>query len=278
MRAGRGIGPFFGIFVIILFGFSLAHTLMFRSQLEGFQSVSMSSITLLRSLLGDFDLVELERAAPVMGPLLFLLFVVLACFVVLNMLIAVISDAYIACQEEMGENDGDVNILREMWEYIVELLGPLPCIGPWIKRLKEAADKLEAKLNEMVMGDGDGDEAGNQNGDESDSRTGSSIEVGRIGGIEEQILEQISQLKNQLQNIDQRLNAHEMPIVSSVADAANPKGMPPNTPKPKLKPEHGVATSTTDVVATPETATVPATNIRAPKYHEPDPSFTSHLD
>ena len=55
------------LYCIICVYFLLVNAL--SSQLEGFQSVSMSSITLLRSLLGDFDLVELERAAPVMGPL-----------------------------------------------------------------------------------------------------------------------------------------------------------------------------------------------------------------
>jgi hypothetical protein len=56
----------------------------------------------MRSLLGDFDFKELEDAHFVMGPVFFLIFVGLAVFVVLNMLIAIISDAYETCREEVG--------------------------------------------------------------------------------------------------------------------------------------------------------------------------------
>jgi hypothetical protein len=73
--------------------------------------------SLLRSLLGDFDFDELQEGHSYMGPILFCLFVVLAVFVVLNMLIAIISDAYQESQEQYA-HDEPIHVLTEMGKYI----------------------------------------------------------------------------------------------------------------------------------------------------------------
>ena len=68
--------------------------MIFHSRLDSFRTIGQTVYTLIRSLLGDFEFEELQEAHGYMGPLLFVIFVVLAVFVVLNMLIAIISDAY----------------------------------------------------------------------------------------------------------------------------------------------------------------------------------------
>jgi hypothetical protein len=69
--------------------------MIFQGRLHSFRTLSEAIFTLMRSLLGDFHFQELQFADNVMGPLLFVLFVVLAVFVVLNMLIAIISEVKI---------------------------------------------------------------------------------------------------------------------------------------------------------------------------------------
>lgn len=60
--------------------------------MNGYRNLTSSALTLLKSLLGDFDLDEMVEAQFIMGPLLFTLFIAMAVLVVLNVLIAVVSD------------------------------------------------------------------------------------------------------------------------------------------------------------------------------------------
>ena len=59
-RSAAGVGGFGVIFAIIFFGFAQAHAMVFGPHLEGFRTITASSFTLLRSLLGDFDFVALR--------------------------------------------------------------------------------------------------------------------------------------------------------------------------------------------------------------------------
>merc|ERR1712096_393178 len=111
-----------GGFLLVFYGFSQAHTMVFQGRLEEFRSVGDSCFTLMRSLLGDFDFVKLQEANQYMGPLLFIVFVVLAVFVVLNMLIAIISDAYDITRREL-EGAPSWDLLEDVKDYfIIKLL------------------------------------------------------------------------------------------------------------------------------------------------------------
>jgi hypothetical protein len=116
-KAAEGVAGFSIIFFIIFFGFAQAHAMIFNGRLESFRTVGQTMFSLLRSLLGDFDFDELQQAHGYMGPLLFIIFVVLAVFVVLNMLIAIISDAYSETKEKYV-NIPKVNLTRELIDYV----------------------------------------------------------------------------------------------------------------------------------------------------------------
>merc|ERR1711865_99224 len=82
-----------------------------------------------------------------MGPMLFVIFVVLAVFVVLNMLIAIISDAYAESQDWMRKKK-PVNLVKEVKQYIyVHWCWPIKCCVDY--RNKGRAKK-QAKRAETV--------------------------------------------------------------------------------------------------------------------------------
>ena len=81
-----------------------------------------------------------------------------------------ISDAYIECQDMYNSESQDVNLLGEMWEYTscalaltlhciagemweytVEILSPLPLLGPWVKRLDRAVDAAVAHATTLLL-------------------------------------------------------------------------------------------------------------------------------
>jgi hypothetical protein len=117
VRSAHDVAGFFVVFFVLMFGFAQAHTMVFSTKIAAFRTISMSILSLLRSLLGDFDFTELQMADPYMGPLFFILFVVLAVFVVLNVLIAIIANAYDASRAEM-QGVENMNLLSELGTYI----------------------------------------------------------------------------------------------------------------------------------------------------------------
>ena len=98
-RSLRRLASFGVIFVVVFYGFAAAHMMAFGYKLKKFRNLTTSGFTLIESLLGEFDLFSLYEAQWLMGPLFFVLFIALAVLVVLNILIAIISDAYQAQNE-----------------------------------------------------------------------------------------------------------------------------------------------------------------------------------
>jgi hypothetical protein len=117
-RSASRVGGFLLVFFVIFYGFSQTHCMVFQGRLEEFRTVGDSMYTLMRSLLGDFDFTTLQESNIYMGPVLFIFFVILAVFVVLNMLIAIISDAYMEVQQEL-ENKPDVDLMEDIKDFII---------------------------------------------------------------------------------------------------------------------------------------------------------------
>jgi hypothetical protein len=117
-ESAKGVSGFMVVFFTIMFGFSQAHCMCFQTGLGDFKTLGDTIFTLGRSLLGDFDFSSMQEEGPVMGPFLFILFVGLAVFVVLNMLIAIISDAYESSKSRM-EQVPDKDLAKDLLDYMV---------------------------------------------------------------------------------------------------------------------------------------------------------------
>jgi len=89
------LSAFAVVFVIVMFGFAQAHSMFFGKQLANYGTISDSFLTLFRAMLGDFDFSETYRVNYIIGPLYFITFVGVAFLVVLNIIIAIIADAYV---------------------------------------------------------------------------------------------------------------------------------------------------------------------------------------
>jgi hypothetical protein len=93
-RAGGAIGAFLVIFLMIAFAFGTAFHMTFGPRLYNYRNLTSTFYTLLQALLGDFDFDELTTEDKLFGPFLFLAFVTVAVFVILNVVIAIIGNAY----------------------------------------------------------------------------------------------------------------------------------------------------------------------------------------
>jgi hypothetical protein len=73
------------MFFIVFLSCGQAFLLAFGANLRDFSTFGEAMISLFRALLGDFDYPSLADADPVVGPVLFTLFIFLVLFVLLNM-------------------------------------------------------------------------------------------------------------------------------------------------------------------------------------------------
>ena len=74
--------------------------IIFGQVVEDYRDVGSVVATLLRYLVGDFDYVMIREERRIMAPIFFALFQAMCFFVLLNMVIAVLSDSFTEVQEE----------------------------------------------------------------------------------------------------------------------------------------------------------------------------------
>jgi hypothetical protein len=99
--------------------------------------------------MGDVDFGRLQEADPWMAPMFFTLFNTLAVFVVLNMLIAIISDSYMITAKEMKDQQG-FELVSGMANYVHDLVLSTPVIGIFLKRTEEEIYRRTSMLTHMV--------------------------------------------------------------------------------------------------------------------------------
>ncbi len=76
------------MFFIIFVGCGQAFNMAFGPYMKSYSSFTSSMMSLFRALLGEFEYEEMQKTHAVVGPLLFLVFMLLVLFVLVNMFIA----------------------------------------------------------------------------------------------------------------------------------------------------------------------------------------------
>jgi hypothetical protein len=149
-KSASHVSGFLVVFCMIMFGFTQAHVLMYGHRLKQFQTMASSFFSLIKALLGEFDFDALREANPYMGPAMFIVFIVLSVFVVLNMLIAIISDAYKEAKKET-ENKTDIDLIKLIMHYIHQSMLDLPVVGKYLARAEAKVVEVEHIMEEKIM-------------------------------------------------------------------------------------------------------------------------------
>ena len=108
---------FFLIFGVSLFGFALGGVLILGNDAYAFHQPSKSVSSLLLAVFGDFDYEAVSSANRVLGPLFFFSWMLYAAIILLNMAIAIISEAFV----HVLQSDIDLGDVDDMWDYMHEL-------------------------------------------------------------------------------------------------------------------------------------------------------------
>lgn len=139
------------VFFIVFWGFSQAHTMLFGKTVSSYRSIELSMWTLLRAMLGDFNFDEMFSANRFLGPVFFFTYIVVGVLIILNVVIAIIADAYIEAQEMMEEKKkkqvDDDNLVKEIILLVHKKMLQIPFIGPCLQRTFEGVQTRTRKLS-----------------------------------------------------------------------------------------------------------------------------------
>uniref|UniRef100_A0A7S2SC68 PDZ domain-containing protein n=1 Tax=Mucochytrium quahogii TaxID=96639 RepID=A0A7S2SC68_9STRA len=95
-------------FIILNTAFVLIGHLLFGTWVHSFHSITQSYSTLFRSIVGDFNYVDIQKAEPNLAGIYYALVLFFQFFTLLNMFIAVVSETYAAVKQDQ-ENDKGLN-------------------------------------------------------------------------------------------------------------------------------------------------------------------------
>jgi len=135
---------FMAVFFIVAFGFSNAHLLVFGDHIEDFSTTDRSAITLFRSLLGDFDFPAMHTASTFVGPLFFIMYVGLAVLVILNMIIAIITEGYLEADKKEQDKVW-INLPKRIILQLFYWAEAVPIAGKPVKAVRECGTSLATK-------------------------------------------------------------------------------------------------------------------------------------
>ena len=143
----RAIAGFMGVFIFFTFMFLLAGIQLFGTRLEGFRSLPAAFWTIIQmAMLGENlteDMLAADRS--LVTGFYILMFYIFNTTMLLNMAIAIISDAYAEAREEVNEGkDADVKIGREIKRFVMLRIWHIPFVGSWLKNRYINFEKLEA--------------------------------------------------------------------------------------------------------------------------------------
>ena len=137
---------FFVMFCIIFTAFVQLGYLLFGAQISDYSSMYNACFALIRTILGDFDFISLEKANRFFGPVYFLCFVFFVFFVLLNMFLAILSDSFGDVKAELAAKKNEF----EIGDYFKQ--GYINMIDKMGKRTKdmdmeEAVKKFEVDID-----------------------------------------------------------------------------------------------------------------------------------
>ncbi|KAG5883446.1 hypothetical protein JTB14_028723 [Gonioctena quinquepunctata] len=147
-KCAKDILGFSIMFFIIFFAFAELGYLLFGSQVDSFSSFGVAMFTLLRTILGDFDYEEIERANRILAPIYFLSYIFLVFFVLLNMFLAIINDTYADVKTEIAIAPDELQMTEFIYGKIKNMLRKMRC-GFLLPKVTDKKSELNATIRQI---------------------------------------------------------------------------------------------------------------------------------
>ncbi|XP_077987011.1 polycystin family receptor for egg jelly-like [Glandiceps talaboti] len=148
--------PFSILFGLVLLSFASFGYMIFGHTIPHYRTLIMSLETLLQTFIGKFYLTNLNES--LVGPVYFVLFSIICFFILLNMLISIIADAFAEVREDASKQSNEYEIVdfmkQRFMDNIRQLLKKIKKklkIGSKEKKSKDPYEVLEQKMDEVLL-------------------------------------------------------------------------------------------------------------------------------
>ena len=126
-RSAWPVMSFSLVFIIVVIAFTHFGFLCFGTNLELFSSIFNSLRVVMTMSVGkQIDYLDVYLINPLVGSLYLVLFLIIMIFVLINLFIAVLVDAYGEVREEQGDNFGDAELGKFMYNVVRKATRQLP--------------------------------------------------------------------------------------------------------------------------------------------------------
>ncbi|XP_063697771.1 polycystin-2-like protein 1 [Culicoides brevitarsis] len=124
-RCSRDLFGFGLMFGIVFVAYAQLGYIAFGNELEDFHTFLAAIFTLFRTILGEFDYLEIEQANHILGPIYFMSYIFFVFFVLLNMFLAIINDTYSDIKNEIQQDSIPVGkfLARKLTHYWNKVIG-----------------------------------------------------------------------------------------------------------------------------------------------------------
>ncbi|CAF3741507.1 unnamed protein product [Rotaria sordida] len=99
---------FLFLFFLIFMSFVIFATFHYGDELYEFHTFALTSYTLIRCTLGQFEYDRAYRVSPIWTPIFYMIYVCVIFFVLLNLLVAVVNEAYVLGKQEQKQIEDDL--------------------------------------------------------------------------------------------------------------------------------------------------------------------------
>ncbi len=113
-NAATGLSMFFIMFMIVFLSFTQVFYGTLGNMLKEYSSMIIAAETLLSTMLGKFDFRALQVTRPLLGPLLFILYVCTTTFLLINMFVSIINESFGAVRADVESRDNEYEIVEFM--------------------------------------------------------------------------------------------------------------------------------------------------------------------
>jgi len=99
-EASEDLAGFIFMFLLVFMAYAFSFHMAFGMDVSSFQDFTNSFFTLFLIILGDFNFEQLRLANDLLGPLLFISYIVIVYLILFNMFLAIIGEAYVRVKEK----------------------------------------------------------------------------------------------------------------------------------------------------------------------------------
>ena len=122
-QCSKDLKSFCIVFCIVFFSFVQMFYLLFGLHMKDFGSFVNSAETTFGMITGKFDFDSMVRASPVLGPVAFFVFVLIASIVLLNIFLTLIISAFETVKHDVMKQSNEYEIVDFMMKKMKELMG-----------------------------------------------------------------------------------------------------------------------------------------------------------